>query len=342
MMLRQVEIGQAYPVIYRPARLPAAAPSMVFEANGQTATVNLTAVASSFAVKVTGYSTLAAPDGGPALDPASLRGITGESAGDAFLDLGAEGTYAVRIMGVTSTVVRLDDQGAALPVNATGTLHPNVYSGALASGALGADVDRAGRWYVRYTTDDGDDAPGEAVTDAGPLRVVRFRFNTGLSDATMRRDPRLPTQTPSGSNSWSEMIRSTLPTLMADIEQVLSGTTRAYADRTLGAQWMFAHGLLVVAEMVEAGIMADPANVQTIGVDGPPNTARNRYQRELQRTAARVQWADTDDDGEIDEGEEQTGAAFNPADIFYSTGLARNQAIAAGTVEQLTLSTDDR
>ena len=342
MMLRQVEIGQAYPVIYRPERLPAAAPSMVLEANGQTSTVNLTAVASPFAVKVTGYSTLSAPDGGPALDPASLRGITGESAGDAFLDLGAEGTYAVRVKGVTSTVVRLDDQMPSLPVNATGTLHPNVYSGTLASGALGAEVDRAGRWYVRYTTDDGDDAPGEAVTDAGPLRVVRFRFGTGLSDATMRRDPRLPSQVPHGANSWSEMIRSTLPTLMGDIEQVLSGTTRGYADRTLGAQWRFAHGLLVVAELVEAGIMADPANVQTIGVDGPPNTARNRYMHELRRVAARVEWVDADDDGEIDEGESQAGAAFDPSAIFYSTGNERRLAIAAGTVEQLTLDTDDR
>lgn len=341
MMLRQVEIGQAYPVIYRPARLPSAAPSMVFEASGSTSTVNLTAVASSFAVKVSGYHTLAAPDGGPALDPSSLRGVTGESAGAAVLDLGAEGTYPVRIMGVTSTVVRLDDQCPDLPVNATGTLHPNVYSGTLASGAVGAAVDRAGRWYVRYTTDDGDDAPGEAVTDAGPLRVVRFRFDTGLSDAGLRRDPRLPSQIARGSNSWHEMIRSTLPTLIADIEQVLSGSARGYADRTLGAQWQFAHGLLVVAELVEAGKLSDPANVQTIGLD-EPNTARNRYLRELRRTAARVQWTDADDDGEIDEGEESSAAAFDPAAIFYSTGKARGEAIAAVTVTQLTLDTDDR
>lgn len=333
-MLRQVEIGQTYPVIYRPSRLPASAPTVTFEANGTTSAVVLSAVASSFAVQVTGDYTLAAPDGGPALDPASLRGVTGEVAGDAWLDLAADGgSYPVRILRVSSTTVFLDPTGPNLPYGAEGTIHPNVWSGTLASGAIGADVDRAGRWYVRYTADDGADAPGEAVTETGSLRLVRYRFDTGLSEQSVRRDPRLPYHRLQGAFSWREMVATTLPTLIRDIETIIGAQTPRFADQTTASQWRFAHGLLLVAELVEAGILTDP--------QAPENSARVRYKRELKRVADRVAWIDSDDDGVIDDDELQT-AGFDPSVMTFTHGAARYAAIQAGTENQIPFGLDER
>lgn len=333
-MIRQVEIGRAYPVVYRPARLPSVAPSMVFEANGQTATVALTAVASSIAVKVTSDITLSAPDGGPALVPGDFRGITGAEAGDAVLDLGAEGgVIPVRIMRVTSDTITLQGSGYRLPHNATGTLHPNVWTGTLASGAVGSAVDRAGRWTVRYTSDDGEDAPGHALTDSGPLRVLRTAFDTGLSEAAMMRDPRLPYHRPTGAFSWREMAMRTLDTLMLDIEAVIGSQTARYADQTPASQWSFAHGLLIVSEMVQAGLLTDPL--------APDDSARGRYERELSRTADRIPWIDTDDDGEIDEGEKQA-PGFDASVLMFSSGTARYNAIQAGTETQIQIGIDQR
>lgn len=347
MTLRQVEIGRAHPILWRPSALPAAAPTMTFAVQGASASVALVGAVqregvpvTSVMVQVTGSKRLG-PDpnagAGEVPDADIIGAYVGEHGGHAWLDLGGDGAHTVRPMRVDSDgIVHIEHQSHGLPVGAVGRLHWNVWAGTLGAGALGGDVKRVGRWEVQYTAALGGAHPGEGRTDGGPLRLVRRAFATGLgSDDLATLAPRMPVTMPRGQSSWTSQVVQTLPELVQDIEGALENVARGdYADQLDGGGFREAHALLVYRRLVEAGHIA--------GTGSDVADARARYWAALQRAVRRATWIDTNGDGVIDDDEGPTSGGWQAGFGLTSHAPTVAAAYAAGTRARISIDPNDR
>lgn len=348
-MLRQIEIGRAHTVIWRPAALPTGDLAMhCAVAGGASASAVLTSAVRrtngtpvpTAAVVVAGATRLGPdPDAvvGTTPDPALLGGLVGDHGGTAWLDLGGAGAYAVRPMRVaadgTVTLAHVAAGFAQGLVGVAGTLHWNVWRGEIDAGALGAAVVRTGRWAIPYTAVIGGAYPGEQRTERGALRVVRTAFSTGLGSADLGAFvPRLPATVPDGQTSYTPQVAWTMHELVQDIERALESTARGgFADQLSGAGFQAAHAWLVYRRLIDAGHVA-----------GDAEEARANYYAALQAAIRRADWIDTDDDGAIDTTEAAASGTWAAGLGFRSQGSDLAAAYAAGTLTRPTLDYTDR
>lgn len=287
--VRQAQLSQPHVFLFKPSRLPSAAPSLrvVIGATDSTLVMtqvrvpaNVTAVDASMAQLATDATGAAA------------RGLAGDEGGQAWLDLGQWGQYPVRVLRVDAdgTVVLDEALPHSVPTAATGTLNWNVWSVTVPGGTIGAAVVRGGRWQVTWAADLGDDHPGRSMHDGGPLRVVRRPFSTGLThDRLLEHVPNLRGRVPDPQESFQPQID--LLDMLSLVESCLDSDQ--YADMTVGEQWQRAHALFTWAHLVEVGFVRNDN----------PDRPRELAEAELARQCARIAWIDLDDDGVIDPGE---------------------------------------
>lgn len=327
----QVEIGRSLTVVYAPEARATAAPTLVVSTPSASTTVVLTAVTDDVAVAVTGYHTLGPDPDTPAEPPdaTAVRGLVGDRGGTAWLDLGADGVFPVRVMSVDgSGVVTLADATPRLRIGAVGRLYWNLWTGTIASGALGATPVRTGRWVARYTSAWGGDHPGSTETEAGPARVIRTIWTTGVTAETLAGyAPRIADVRPAGQWTWGEQIDVAFARLFRDVDRRLRDRSPvAYADQTIGSEFRRAHILRVIADLAaDKHIPRDLVQ------------AEEAYEKELSAALDALSWIDADDDGVVDADEAPSLDPTNGRATFYSHGEALGAAYDAGTATRPSL-----
>ncbi|MBN20050.1 MAG: hypothetical protein CL678_02095 [Bdellovibrionaceae bacterium] len=308
-MIFQVEIERPSAFKFDPAFAPIAAPVMKIYAGAGgalTTTITLTPekttrgvseIVDRHTLKLTTTADLfsASPT------EEDLEGHTGDLTGRWFFmaDGLAQVPVHVASFDAETDLAHLADP---LPENAVGglgltkgILTTGTYTTEIAAGALGAAVNRAAYYRVEYTFDpDGTGAADKGTqpryfSQAGRIRVVRTRFATGLTHGELlMRAPQLSTARPPNRQSWQSFIDS-----VDMISRVESYLPNAFADNTLGEQWLTAHCWYVLAHAARMGLVPN--------VDA--ETAERLAHEEMARQVARVHWVDLDDDGETEAAE---------------------------------------
>jgi hypothetical protein len=287
--VRQAQTGQDHVFVFRPSRLPSAAPSLrvVIGATDSTLAMSAVRVAASVTAVDASMAALATDATG-----AAARGLAGDEGGQAWLDLGAHGQYPVRVLRVDAdgTVVLDEALPHSVPLTAAGSLNWNVWSVTIPAATIGAAVVRGGRWDATWVADLGADHPGLSMHDGGSLRVVRRPFSTGLThDTLLEHVPPLRGRVPDPQESFQPQID--LTDMLSLVESCLP--SNAFADMTVGEQWQRAHAMFVFAHLVDVGF------IRSDDLDRP----RALAEAELARQCARIGWLDLDDDGVVDDDE---------------------------------------
>jgi hypothetical protein len=218
------------------------------------------------------------------------------------------GQFAVRIShfdDANNELILAEPLPVGIPVGASGTIYHNVWRCSIADAALGTKVDRSGYYSIQYQIDDDPSANNTLVrtkSERGRLRVVRNRFDTGLTSYELvTLVPQLEATKPAAREGWQPYIDRY--DIIGDIEAALPADR--FADMALGEQFRRAHALLVAASLAEIGYAPN--------VD--PERMRAAAEAELKRQIARLHWLDADDDGELDAGE----AMANPDSLVSIT-----------------------
>lgn len=242
--------------------------------------------------------TLAAPGVGSA-----ARGLIG-AAGAAWLDLGEAGQFPVRIAAFDSdTVLRLTE---ALPYapgeDAAGTISWGVWTVEIPADTIGAATRRALPWHIDWVSIEGEDHPGDVLTDSGVLDVVQRPFDTGVRpEALLTLAPLLATIVPARQRSWAPQVQLAREELMRMIQAALP--PGRHVDQVSGEQFACVHAKLA-AHLIVMGhrtVGYDPA----IGVD-----LREEALDDFKLQARRWRWLDINNDGATTSGEVGVGTTI--------------------------------
>ena len=293
-MIFQIPLDRAYTFRWRPHYLPdpnAAVPNLVIKASGQTVTIALSKDGNASITGIPDRYRLSAP----ASNANTLQGLVGAPGGGWYLYLKGHGQFPVEVSHFDDSAkeyILSEPLPHGLPSDATGSLNHNTWTAVVPANSF-ASVDRSGLYEIEWTTDfdtSGNNIDGEAFTERGRVRVVRYPFETGLTARNLKTlVPQLEQSRPGNRDGWQELIDTI--DIIGSVESRLPPAN--YADQTLPEQWRRAHALLVAAHIAEVGYAAN--------VDA--ERMRELAEEELDRQARRVHWLDADDDDVVDADE---------------------------------------
>ena len=332
----QVEITRPSVFVFRPDFLPASAPVLKIYAGGNGAlstTINLVAEKSTRSVSaiLDRYTIQIAGDEN------ALVGQTGDIMGRYFLSAHALAQVPVQIesFDAENNRARLADplpESAVATMTAPGSIVSGTYTTEIASGSLGSAVNRAAYYKVEFDFDPDGTGAGDkgtqirSISQAGRIRIVRTRFDTGLNHSELlTRVPQFSTVRPPNRQTWQTFIDS-----VDMISRVESFLPSAYADQTLGEQWRTAHSYYVLAHAARLGMVPN--------VD--PQAVEQMAHEEMSRQAARIHWIDLDDDGEADTAEVAFGND-NVIGVTVSSGASTEADYVSGNRYRPVLNNQD-
>jgi hypothetical protein len=155
---------------------------------------------------------------------------------------------------------------------------------------------RAVKWRVRVSAPTEWGAQLVSVVDRGVLSVVYAPFETGLTDAVLRRHaPWTSAYLTQGVPSWVGVIGATLEDLERRLDRALPDGK--YADDTAGAQFERAHALLAQIAICDelAGRNIDRSALRT--------QLAEDFKAEFEAAVQHRDWLDADGDNVVSDGE---------------------------------------
>ena len=295
-MIFQMQMGQAATFQWQPSELPDPSQnvSVTFFANGAQLTSTLSASTSQAFTGVPDRFRVSVG----ALASGAFSGLVGSSGdGGWYLHAAGFGQFPIRVShfdDAADELILAEALPVGIPSTATGTVFHNSWRVTVASNeAIMSGVDRSGYYVINYQIDDDPGSANVPVrhrSQRGRLRVVRARFDTGLSSYELQTlVPQLEATRPAAREGWKPYIER--HDILGDVESMLPGGR--YADQVIGEQFRRAHALGVAASLAEIGYAPN--------VD--PDKMREAYQKELEKQISRLHWLDINDDGVPDEGE---------------------------------------
>lgn len=341
----QIEIGSATEFRFDPAFSPVSMPVMKVYAGPSgalTSTINLAAeketrgvseIVDRYTLKLRTSSSFI--NSSP--DEDDLEGQVGDLTGRYFLMVDSLAQIPVHVASFDAETdhAHLADP---LPENVVGgvgltlgELRTGTFTTEFSAGALGSSVNRAAYYKVEYSFDPDGTAAGKETqirhfSQAGRIRVVRTRFDTGLTHGELLiRVPQFSTVRPPNRQTWQSFIDSV--DMISRVEAFLPS---AYADQTLGEQWRTAHSYYVLAHAARLGMVPN--------VD--PQAVEQMAHEEMNRQAARIHWIDLDDDGETDAAEVAYGND-NVVGVTVSSGATTEADYESGNRYRPVLNNQD-
>lgn len=334
MHIRKATIGQSYTFKWLPPAPVSGTPALTVRLGGSTYTGNMSTVSTSVDINSVDASRQVLTVTGSI--SGESEGLTGDEYGHAWLKAGDGGAHPVTIASIDSsgscvTLARPLPGHVSIP--ATGaTLEWAVYTNTIAGANFTTKAVDA-EWSVSWSRGDGADAPTEAMTTAGHLRVVRAPFNTGVTTHALMRARRHfrhigPQQ---GANDLDALIESGLSLLIEKIAPKIVSLGGDCEDDVKGSQFHDVH--IACCDYQYRLDLISSGDVDQKWADDLDDVIDKRIDRIFQG----VVWIDKDDDGVVDDGEVETVTAPSIAGGSYG---ATSEYASGGTFDRWSTSQD--
>ncbi len=328
---RKAAIGYAYRFLWTAADgYPSAAPTATFQFSAGNVAAALAAVRPADTVTAIGNDRRQITISTAGTQAASIIGLLGDYSGDAWL-VGPGVSMPVRVMRLVS-----DTAGAAvleladpLPhtvaVIATTSLRWLLYQGTIASGDVGAAVQRGVRWSIPWTRTQGAADTTSATLDQGLLHVVRTPFATGLTDQGLRAHVAdLGRMISGGEAGWYAQREAGGVELCEWVRDV--APDGGYEDLVPGESLRAVHALLTVAQIFDGMAAEGKPNAAEIATD-----RRAKARERFDRIARKWTWYDADANGAVSPGEldveQGVTAAGAVASLFIESSFNTNRRL---------------
>ena len=217
--------------------------------------------------------------------------------GDAWLVTPHDGAFQVRISRVDGTTCFLAD-----PLNRSISVSPSdpavlqfaTYTGTIAAAGVAAALARNVAWEVAYDAQYGTNTPAlTGARDFGLLHIVNQPFTTGLTSGMVTKHVQhMGERIPRGKQGWEGEIEQAEEELILAIRQELAPISYTEDDIPVAAQLRIAHLSYTLA------VIFDLTELETSEKLRAQATTR-------MRSALRLIWVDSSNDGVPDDGEVQ-------------------------------------